>query len=139
MKKLMSSWLAMLLAAVLCAGFVSCKDDDDDKQDGTPEGLIDSDKESGMSVSLIGTWKCSYSGGYELLTFRSDGTGVYFDYDEDYGSDRETFTWMQNNGKLILIFGGEKETYTIVSVTSTKLTLMFDDEDEEIEVWIKQE
>ena len=64
----MFKWLAMLLAVVFCTGFVSCKDDDDD--------------DNGASGnSIVGTWRMDFSVGYELMTFRSDGTGILIEYD----------------------------------------------------------
>lgn len=123
-QKVMFKWLAMFLAVVLCAGVVSCKDDDDDK-DGE------------MSSSLVGTWKVQDSPYTESITFSSDGTGFY-----RVGEYKETFTWVLKDGSVILDYGdGELEKYINVSVTSTKLTWTYVDEDGEVEeeVYIKQQ
>ncbi len=72
MKKLMSSWLAVLLAAVLCAGVVSCKDDDDDDNG-----------QKIQSSRISGFWSAS-NGSYEGVSFRvvynfiNSNTVVYY-------------------------------------------------------------
>ena len=128
MRKVMFKWLAMLLAVVLCAGVVSCKDDDDD--------------DNGASGnSIVGTWRMDFSVGYELMTFRSDGTGILIEYDWESGSWNETFAWVQNDRTVILMWDdGYTDEYYNVSVTSTKLTWTYDDgHDGEVEVWTRQQ
>ena len=128
MRKVMFKWLAMLLAVVFCTGFVSCKDDDDD--------------DNGASGnSIVGTWRMDFSVGYELMTFRSDGTGILIEYDWESGSWNETFAWVQNDRTVILMWDdGYTDEYYNVSVTSTKLTWTYDDgHDGEVEVWTRQQ
>lgn len=75
--------LILIAVALLMAipSITSCKDDDKDEPGG----------------SIVGTWKYTEDGGYEIITFNSDGTykiyfadygapGDYDDYyDEEYG------------------------------------------------------
>lgn len=119
MKKLMSSWLAMLLAVAFCAGFVSCKDDDDEK--------------ASDSGSLLGTWR-SYDGSwYYDMEFFEGGRGLEKEYADGGLSDTYGFSWKKENSTLTIIYDDDDIEkiilYTIVSLTSDVMVLMEEDGD----------
>ena len=131
MRKVMFKWLVMFLAVVLCAGVVSCKDDDDD--------------DNGASGnSIVGTWRYDFGyNAYALMTFNEDLTGIYREYDEeDGGWWSYTFTWLQNNGKVMVIDDedGYGDEYYNVTVTATKLTWTYNNGyGSEKQVWTRQQ
>ena len=47
--------------------FVSCSSDDNDDDGGNNTEVVE---------SLVGTWKYTFSTGYQLITFRSNGKGT---------------------------------------------------------------
>lgn len=94
--------LILIAVALLMAipSITSCKDDDKDEPGG----------------SIVGTWKYTDDGGYEIFTFNSDGTYKVFQgdygapgdsddyYDEEYGKysiSGNTITFIEEyNGKV---------------------------------------
>lgn len=96
--------LAMMLSTVTLLS--SCGGDDEDD-------IVAPEKENEKQSVFVGKWKYSFEdadGGYALLTFKEDGTGTYFEWDngeveEDnrpfYYSYEEigailTLTWIKN-------------------------------------------
>ncbi|MCM1031973.1 MAG: lipocalin family protein [Oscillibacter sp.] len=120
--------LAVLWCAVIMSvSFTSCsKDDDDDDKDDKEESL------------LIGTWRDdTYDDEWDELTFKKDGSFTWTLYDEKDGTDVSTGTYTYKHPKLTLIFDedeyyddGEKEVYIVKSISSSKLVLYSEDEDE---------
>ena len=100
--------LAMMMVAAVSVCFMSCRGDDDSE------------------TSIIGTWKYTFGDGYVLLTFNSDGTVLYQEYDNGkWEEEGETMTYTYNKGILSFYSYGKTkpETATVVSLTSTKLVL----------------
>lgn len=92
-KSILWSLLAMMMVAVLSAGFVACSDDDDD------------DSSSGSGV--VGTWSGSDDGDYLTLTFKKDGTGTwtsrYYDSYSGTETERGSFSYeMEGKSKGII-------------------------------------
>lgn len=115
-------------AAMLCCGFVACSDSDESAK-------IDSDN------LIVGTWtfEKGYEDGYgywyaeedgyeEIVTYKSNGTGVVRvrEYDDDYGwDDAETvnFEWELVGSKLYAIFYGEESVSKVEKLTERELVL----------------
>ena len=119
-------FFATLLVIVLCAGFTSCSDDDEDEN------------------PLVGTWvsienrnSVEYK---DVLTINSDGTGSSAIYvngqlDKD-GVEKFRYTYDENSKVFTFIWEedsyGETDIYSmrVQELTSSKLVLV-DDIDEE--------
>ncbi len=105
MKKLMFNWLAVLMAVVLCAGVVSCKEDDEE----LPEGVSGKDHDA----TLYGEW--IYDNGnqyvYDYYCFYSDGTGIHGSYepDIDWVNEDDDITWYTENDRFLYIDGTKYE------------------------------
>ena len=118
-------WLALLLAVVLCTGFTSCKDDDD--EDG-----------GNLSSSIIGSWEYrdveGTDYGIETYTFYADGEFELIYEGGSYSSGSQ-YTW--NEGGTYTLSGStltltctyssdgyisEPESYT-VSINGERLTM----------------
>lgn len=111
--------LAILwVAVVMSVAFTSCSKDDDDDKDDKEESLI------------IGTWRDSYDGDWDELTFKKDGSFTWTFYEEGKGSDTERGTYTYEHPILKLSYDGDIEIYRVISISSSKLVLCFDDEDE---------
>ncbi len=117
----------MLLVAAMSMVATSCsKDDDDDDKDDKKESL------------LIGTWRDdTYDDEWDELTFKKDGSFTWTWYEEKYGTTRNMGTYIYKDPKLTLIFDedeeyddGEKEVYMVKSISSSKLVLYSEDEEE---------
>ena len=57
---------------------VSCSSDDKDDDGGNNTEVVE---------SLVGTWKCTFSTGYQLVTFKSNGKGTLLEVDEEDEED----------------------------------------------------
>ena len=119
MKKLYSTilLLAMMVAAL---GFTACGDDDEEDDSG-----------SGYSSFLVGTWQVededSYADEVEYVQFKSNGTYINVQYDED-GLYITKGTWNVSDNELTMKetdgeWKGTSFTYTILSKGQSKLTL----------------
>ena len=116
-----------VFAAMLCYGFVACSDSDESAK-------IDSDN------LIVGTWtfEKGYEDGYgywyaeedgyeEIVTYKSNGTGVVrvSEYDDEHGWDAETinFEWELVGSKLYAVFYGEESVSKVEKLTERELVL----------------
>lgn len=133
MKRIFSwSMLAMIMVAMLSAGFWGCSSDDDD----------------GSGNGIVGTWT-GYEGRYSYaFTFKSDGTGTLVTKYEDKYSGTETnrtsFTYsMSGNNKGIMTaqvydsYSG-KTTEILYFEIEGKIMLIYD-EDHELKTSLTKE
>ena len=119
MVKTIRFFLVILLMATSWVA-VGCSSDDDDNGGGK------------SSSGIVGTWRYVFESSYGstegtvLITFDSDGTGVLREQD-GYYNDVEVFTYVysKSTGMLIVTYtDGEREIYTVLSVTSNELKLL---------------
>ena len=103
--------MAIIVVATLSVGFVSCGDDDDE-------------------VSIVGTWRYDDSEGYDLFVFKSDGSGIYEEYEyvgnkavKD-GSEKFTYVFNAGTGVLKVVWeDNDVETFKIVFSSSNKFVI----------------
>lgn len=114
----------LLVVALFSVSFVSCSDDDDDKDPDT---------------ELVGKWE------FTKLEFWEEGkegdvesevrSGDYWTFNTDksgYDSDEESdFTWSVKDDKLVQVYPGSigTYTYTINSLNSKTLVVTYKDEE----------
>lgn len=117
-----------VFAAMLCCGFVACSDSDESAK-------IDSDN------LIVGTWtfEKSYEYGYgywypvedgyeEIVTYKSDGTGVVRvrEYDEGYGWGGPitiNFEWELVGSTLYVVDDVSEEVSRVEKLTERELVL----------------
>ena len=114
----------LLVVTVLSAGFVSCSDDDNDKDDTT---------------QIVSKWEFTklefWEAGNESNVESENRNGDYWTFNADksgYDTDEESnFTWSISNDKLTLVYptGIGTYTYTIVSLNSSTLVVLYKDEE----------
>ena len=99
MKKVFNYLLIVTLLIGTAVSFGSCKDDDEDEKTG--------------GYSIVGTWKHTFSTGYVLWTFNSNGTCVWSE--KDYASESYTDyeTYVYENGVLVCFDGDESEVWNL--------------------------
>lgn len=123
--------LFLLLAALFCgcATFVSCSDDDNGSNNGNGD------------TSLVGTWKHTFSSGYILLKFNSNGTGLWHEYDEADGGwyDPIYFNYSYNSAtnRATLTASGERTVFQIAYLTSSEMVWYDIDYPDETENWVR--
>lgn len=118
--------------------FSSCGNDEDDEDE-----IIKPEEQS----RLVGKWKYSWEDkgeeGYGLLTFKSDGTGTYFEYDNgEIEADNVPFYWSYEETGFILtlmwIEDGHVEGKEIVRLTWINQKTFTADLMDDGSVWVKQ-
>ena len=100
---------------------VSCSSDDKDDDGGNNTEVVE---------SLVGTWKCTFSTGYQLVTFKSNGKGTLLEVDEEDEDYEEAFTYTYNASSKTLKINWEDddpEQWQVVSLTSKKLFVLDED------------
>lgn len=126
--------IMIMLVMVLCTSitFSSCSKND---------GEITTDEEQSV---MVGKWKYSFGDeSYCLLTFKPDGTGTYFEYDDgEIDAENEPFYWSyEENGSILTLLwieDGQVEDKDVVRLTwINKKTFMADLMDND-SVWVKQ-
>ena len=108
--------LALLAILFMGLSFVSCSSDDNDDDGGNNTEIVE---------SLVGTWKCYFSQGYQLVTFKSNGKGTMKEVDED-GVYEETFSYSYNDSKKVLKINwddDDPDEWTVTSLTSKNLVI----------------
>ena len=123
MRKEKNILTAALMAIAVCLGFASCSSDDDG---GGSEAVV---------AALQGTWSLDNNDGTEYPYFIVRGDNCFFSNNPDTdGSGVEKYAYLYNSqdGTIALRDSGD-DTYAwrikIVSVTDSKLTLQFIDDD----------
>ena len=101
MKKVFNYLLIVTLLLGTAVSFNSCKDDDDE----------DSNKSK-----IVGTWKHTFSTGYVLWTFNSNGTCVWSEKDYASVSYTDYGTYTYKDGVLVVYMGDEGETWNLTWV-----------------------
>ena len=122
-KNFLKSMLTIVVVALLSAGFVSCGDDDEKKED--------------VSASILGSWKYTFTDDGDkvvsVTTFVADGTGYAVATINGVHQETETFTWEYNTKAktLTLDFDDDDdyEVYTVETLTNTKLVIKDKDGD----------
>ena len=97
---------ATLLVIVLCAGFTSCSDDDDDNP-------------------IVGTWRSEVDNyGYsDSYTFNADGSGIWQEFKDGKQIDSESFKYSLDGDKITFTWS-DGETYTSTfSISGNRLTI----------------
>lgn len=100
---------------------VSCSSDDKDDDGGNNTEVVE---------SLVGTWKCTFRTGYQLVTFKSNGKGTLIEVDEEDEYYEENFTYSYNTNSKNLTINWEDdnpENWQVVSLTSTKFVVLDED------------
>ena len=101
MKKVFNYLLIVTLLLGTAVSFNSCKDDDDE----------DSNKSK-----IVGTWKHTFSTGYVLWTFNSNGTCVWSEKDYASVSYTDYGTYTYKDGVLVVYMGDEGEVWNLTWV-----------------------
>lgn len=103
----------------------------------------DKDNDLNSGNSIVGTWRCDYEDGYDLITFEKDGTLSLIVIDNVYGNWSD-FGYYSYYGNIIVFdWGDDGGIATVISLTENKLILVFgddddyDDDDYEITVWTR--
>jgi len=113
--------LALLAVLFMGFAFVSCSSDDKDDDGGNNTEVVE---------SLVGKWKCTFSTGYQLVTFKSNGKGTLLEVDEEDEDYEEAFTYTYNaksNTLTIYWEDDDPEEWQVVSLTSKKLVILDED------------
>jgi hypothetical protein len=120
--------MVIIMAAMMGVSFVSCGDDDD-------KGNSTVVPPAATTTSLVGSWKHMDKnglGGYELMVFQANGTGVLYDYDYDENTgtvrldETEAFSYTFNESTKILTCryaGGDIETEPVVFISATQIRI----------------
>lgn len=127
-------FLSFVLFAILSVGFISCGDDDD---------------EIGGKDTLVGTWQCTWSEGYEkdllnsnnddewngaedfTATFKADGTAVI---------DGDGCKWKLEGNKLSIVDDDardEWDVFTVLKLTDSELIIESYEKDDRYEYYDK--
>ena len=117
----------MALVATLAMGMTlaSCSDDDDDDD----------------ASSLVGTWMLTQDTGYgtEIVcySFNADGSGFYFDRDEDEMPDETRYDYFRDynlDGEVLYILWDEESEYDedgrIRDITDNTFRYRYDDDED---------
>lgn len=106
----------VLMCMLLGMGFVACNDDDEEQN---------TTNSSVSANPIVGTWKFTWDGGYEQITFYSDGTGreEYLDkYDHEIYEFRYTFD--ASTGNCVISYAdGDTNTGIITFIASNKISI----------------
>ena len=94
-------------------------------------GCSNDDEEENQNFSeIIGTWRCNYEDGYDLIIFRSNGTGTWTEQSYDYGGSTWNMAYRTDGNKLIITDEeGYVEIYNIAKLSSSLLVLVDEDGD----------
>lgn len=117
--KLLSFFHVILLCFFVGFTTVCCSSDENDDVNNTE-----------VVGNLVGTWKYTFSTGYQLVTFSSNGKGTLKEIDYASENYEDAFTYSYNSDTQILKIYWEDESpseWQIISVTSKKLVVIDED------------
>ena len=125
--------LCLIAIAIFSVAMIASCDSDSDSNGRLLNGE--------SSSSIVGIWRSDWEEdeyyGYVIISFKSDGTGTYKDYDSDKPYSANDFfkfyyTYKVDIIRIILEDGDETEIWKweVVSLTSSKLVVIDEDEDD---------
>lgn len=103
------------MTAFMGIGLASCSSDDDPQKD---------EEES----AIVGTWSSEESSSdqdYEIVTFKSNGTGSVLEIDQGRKHEPDAIEYVYSNGKLTIIYEDGSDVFDVV--TLSKNTLIIED------------
>lgn len=132
-------YFSVLFMTVLCLGIVACSNEDDEKKDkddienGKDDNNDKDDEEE--TVSIIGTWKYDDGDGWTLTyelkkngTCKLTDTEIYNGVPETF-VDEGTYVYNKSTSTLTLEFDNWTDKYKVLSISSSKLSVQwYDDE-----------
>ena len=133
-----------LLIAILCIGTTSCTKDDDEDSKNKKEN-IDEDDDDDIKSTIVGTWEYDDGDGWTVVlrlnsnsSFKLTETEVY-QGKPDVSITEGSYKYNSSSKTLTLSYYDDYEI-KVVSLTSSKLTLQFKDDDGSAEniTFIKQ-
>lgn len=132
----MKQFKLFLLLTAFCGSLAlsACSNDDDENNNGGGS--------TGNSM-LVGTWRHDFSTGYQLITFKSNGTGVMQEYDAADGGwyDPDSFNYSHNltkNTVFLYFEDGERVTYQITQLTNSSMSWYNVDWPSDAASWYRQ-
>ncbi len=135
------TWIAIVLMATFT--LTACSDDKDKDDEPNVPNLEG-------NVTVVGVWRHNFSSGYQLMTLGRDGSYSLVEFDHESGNWSDTGTYFVKNNTMSVVCGDEKEEYTILSLTRSKMVLRYEggdywynnsreEYDEDIEEWTRVE
>ena len=129
--------LTMIMVALVSCSLTACNDDDDDEEGGS------GGKSGGQQSVLVGTWKTTWdwqtssagTSGYDIYTFKADGTGTLVGSNQDYYPDGRKngapYTWNESFRWELVEYDSYLKTGTVLmrytgSSNSTSITFILD-------------
>jgi len=96
-----------------------------------------------ISSSIVGTWKYTFSAGYEIITFNADGTGFLkeVDYEDGYSyTENFAYTYDEANKTLKITYHEDGNPYIdTMKVKSVSATMLIIENEEGIEMKLYRE
>lgn len=120
----------LVMIASVCF-FASCSDDEDDKKT----------SDNTTSSFIVGTWKYQFDiNGYVMWTFKADGSGSYYEWDDGEidGSDTFTYTLDEEHERIAFYFTNRHSEVVKYTKKSNTVITIYDFFDA-LEEWHKQE
>lgn len=113
-----------LLCTLFAVGIACCGCNDDKKDDNNNDS------------SIVGTWQCKFSSGYQQYIFNTNGTGSLFEIDHGELDYAEYFTYQLQGTILILTYteNDEADVEVFSEVTIKGNTMRWIDLDGDPEV-----
>ena len=125
MKTRKMKWLPFLLLAAFVLVIPACKDKNEVTNDSSENSVI------------VGSWRHDFSVGFQIRTFKKDGTGIVQEYDSEYGGIEytESFTYYYDKTaeqyKIVEQDGKYTYTSTVMYVNQTEMVIVNPDGDAE--------
>lgn len=87
--------LFLVVAVISIIAFTSCSK--------TGNNEPDKESQTTKTSTIVGKWKYSFSSGFCMLTFKADGSGVYYEYDGGHiDAEDEPFYYKYDEDKCVL-------------------------------------
>lgn len=115
--------ISCFIALFSCA---SCTKDNTSSQNASDE------------VTIIGSWKYSWTDGYVILTFDNDGYMRYYEYDDGEVQSDKYYQYMYSNNLLTLKREGSSDKNIVVETLSKEKLVLKDWPDGGLCVFIRQ-
>ena len=121
-KKYLWNVLTIMTALFTCISLSSCGDDGSNETGSDSGG----NGNNNFAELIIGSWKQNYSDGYEMYTFRRNGSLSYVEYDNKEGEYVQNGTYSFDTNKMRLTMkaeSGKSDVLQVIRLTANELEL----------------